>query len=111
MIGTELAKRQRPTQPDEATVTRIIAWPAVQTIAARPERIRATVQIEVPTGGSVRVGLGGVVASATNGLLLDTLTGPADLTSDNLGAISIALVAGLPSVTVCDEYAAGGISL
>ena len=112
MDGFERERRQRATQSDTAAYTRETGWGTNPiTIAARPARILATVELEIASGGTARVATGGQVASATNGVLLDAANGPTVLTTENTGAISIYAIGGAEAITVMDEYTSGGVAL
>ena len=108
----EEALTRRATADDLTVITRIAAWGTNPvTIVARPSRIGATVQLEIPAGGSCRVASGGLVASATNGSLLDSAVGPTVASKiTTLKAISIWGV-GTAIVTVVDEYTETGIAV
>jgi len=107
----ENSKRQRRTHAEDATYHRETGWVAnPYTVAANIQREVCTVQLEIASGGTVRVCDGGETASATNGYLLDATNGPTIFETENQGAISVYKATGAPAVTIGDSLVVGGVA-
>ncbi len=107
----EYSNRQRATHAEDSTFTRETGWVANPiTVSGNVQRDLCTVQLEIASGGTVRVCDGGDIASATNGYLLDSANGPTIFETGNQGSISIYKVTGSPAVTIGDSIVVGGVA-
>lgn len=101
--------RRRATQSDTTTHVRETAWATdlVQLGADDDTRVGGIVQLEIASGGSVRVCDGGDTPTATNGHLLDAANGPASYDIESTGAVAVYRCAGAPAVVFSSQTKTG----